>query len=103
MSELNEQIENTSENYTEDSDIMPPPEKKVVFYNDDFTTMDFVVDVLVSIFNKSPVEAERIMETVHQEGSSVVGTYTYDIAVSRTSLTRSIAKKNGFPLRVEVE
>ena len=43
------------------------------------------------------------MLTVHELGSAVVGTYTYDIAVSRTNLTRSIAKQNGFPLRVEVE
>jgi ATP-dependent Clp protease adaptor protein ClpS len=65
--------------------------------------MDFVVDVLVSIFNKSHDEAELIMQTVHQKGSAVVGIYTYDIAVSRTNLTKAIAKKNGFPLRVEIE
>lgn len=103
MSDLNNQLENDLNNILEDESIMLPPEKKVVFYNDDFTTMDFVVEVLVSIFNKSPVEAQTIMETVHKNGSAVAGTYTYDIAVSRTSLTRTIAKKNGFPLRVEVE
>ena len=65
--------------------------------------MEFVVDVLVSIFNKSHDEAEMIMQTVHEQGSSVVGTYTYDIAVSRTNLTIQIARKQGFPLRVEVE
>lgn len=103
MSELNNQFENTSNSITEDTSITPPPERNVVFYNDDFTTMEFVVDVLVSIFNKSQEEAQIIMETVHKEGSSIVGTYTYDIAVSRTGITRSIAKQNGFPLRVEVE
>ena len=65
--------------------------------------MDFVVEVLVSIFNKSQDDAQNLMTTVHKNGSAVIGTYTYDIAVSRTNLTRSIAKKNGFPLRVEVE
>ena len=80
-----------------------PPVKKVVFYNDDFTTMEFVVDVLVSIFNKSPQVAHDIMVQVHEKGHSVVGIYTYDIAVSRTRLTVQTARKNGFPLRVEVE
>lgn len=87
----------------ETTSIEVPPEKDVVFYNDDYTTMEFVVDVLMSIFNKSHDDAEQLMATVHNSGSAVIGTYTYDIAVSRTNLTRSIAKKNGFPLRVEVE
>ena len=103
MSDYSNQISQTGDGVAEDSSIMLPPERKVVFYNDDFTTMDFVVDVLVSIFNKSHSEAEELMQMVHQEGSSVVGVYTYDIAVSRTNLTLQAARKNGFPLRVEVE
>lgn len=93
----------TGSDLVERISIEVPPERDVVFYNDDFTTTDFVVDVLVSIFNKSHDDAVYLMTTVHEQGSAVVGTYTYDIAVSRTNLTRSIAKKNGFPLRVEVE
>ena len=65
--------------------------------------MEFVVDVLISIFNKSRDDAQMIMQAVHQTGSAVVGTYTYDIAVSRVNLTKNIAKANGFPLRVEIE
>lgn len=80
-----------------------PPERNVVFYNDDFTTMEFVVDVLISVFNIPRAKAEIIMQTVHTQGSAVVGTYTFDIAVSRANLVKSAAKKNGFPLRVEVE
>lgn len=91
------------ENVIEDISITPPPEKNVVFYNDDFTTMDFVVEVLLSIFNKSHEEAVTLMQTVHSSGSAIIGTYTYDIAVSRAALTKQIARKNGFPLRVEVE
>lgn len=91
------------ENVIEDISIAPPPEKNVVFYNDDFTTMDFVVEVLLSIFNKSHEEAVALMQTVHSSGSAIIGTYTYDIAVSRAALTKQIARKNGFPLRVEVE
>ena len=103
MSEFINQPLNIGNGLAETTSIEVPPEKDVVFYNDDFTTMEFVVDVLVSVFNKSPEDAEQLMITVHQAGSAVVGTYTYDVAVSRTNLTRSIAKKNGFPLRVEVE
>lgn len=87
----------------EDISIMLPPEKDVVFYNDDYTTMEFVVDVLISVFNIPRDRAEVIMQTVHAQGSAVVGTYTYDIAVSRVNITRAAAKKQGFPLRVEVE
>ena len=100
---LNNQLENNQSSFVADAGFELPPEKNVVFYNDDFTTMEFVVDVLVSIFNKSSVEAETLMRQVHENGSSVVGTYTYDIAVSRTNLTIQAARKNGFPLRVEVE
>ena len=84
-------------------EILPPPECKVLFYNDDFTTKDFVVDVLVNIFNKPHKEAEGLMETVHQTGSAVVGSYTYDIAISRTNTTKNLARRNGYPLRVEIE
>ncbi len=103
MSDFINQPLNIGSGVAETTSIEVPPEKDVVFYNDDFTTMEFVVDVLVSVFNKSHEDAEQLMITVHQAGSAVVGTYTYDVAVSRTNLTRSIAKKNGFPLRVEVE
>lgn len=87
----------------EDFSINLPPRKKVIFYNDDYTTMNFVVTILMSIFNKSHVDAVELMKTVHSSGSAVIGTYTYDIAVSRANLTKQIAKENGFPLRVEVE
>lgn len=93
----------TGSSFAEDTSIPLPPEKKVVFYNDNFTTMDFVVDILVSIFNKSHETAEQLMMQVHEEGSSIVGIYTYDIAVSRTNLAIQAARKNGYPLRVEIE
>ena len=103
MSDYNNQISQVGSSFVEDTSIILPPDRKVVFYNDDFTTMEFVVDVLVSIFNKSHDEAESLMRAVHEQGSSVVGVYTYDIAVSRTNLTIQTARKQGLPLRVEVE
>ncbi len=103
MSDTSNQSEGLGNGLAEDTSFELPPERKVVFYNDDFTTMDFVVDVLISVFNKSHDEAENIMLQVHENGSSVVGVYTYDIAISRTNLTIQLARKNNFPLRVEVE
>ena len=98
---LKENLENSG--FMEKAELMQPPEMKVVFYNDDSTTMDFVVEVLMCIFNKTKAEAEKLMMNVHENGSSVVGIYTDDIAVSLSDVAKSIARKNGFPLRVEVE
>ena len=103
MSNFGNQEQDRGNGFAEDTGFELPPDKKVVFYNDDFTTMDFVVDVLVSIFNKSRDEAEALMTAVHETGSSVVGVYTFDLALSRANLTKQIARKRGFPLRVEVE
>lgn len=80
-----------------------PPECGVVFYNDDFTTKDFVVDVLMDVFQKSEAEATELMEKVHKLGKAVVGIYTYDIAVTRANIATVRARKNGFPLKIEVE
>lgn len=104
MSDLFNREENSSIGVTEGiSDILPPSECSVIFYNDDYTTKDFVVDVLINVFNKPAPEAEDLMEKVHKTGSAVVGSYTYDIALSRTNLATQMARKNGFPLRVEIE
>ena len=104
MSDIFHQTDNGTESVVSDfSETQLPPECNVIFYNDDYTTMEFVVDVLVSVFNKPHDEASELMLYIHENGSAVIGKYTYDIAVSRTNLTRSLAKKNGFPLRVEIE
>ena len=80
-----------------------PPECCVVFYNDDYTTKDFVVQILIEIFHKNETEAVELMELVHKSGRAVVGVYTYDIAVTRASIATTRARKSGFPLKVEVE
>ena len=104
MSDIFHQTDNENENIaTDDSEVQLPPECSVIIYNDDYTTMDFVVDILVSVFNKSHEDATNLMLLIHETGSSVIGKYTYDIAVSRTKIARNLAKKNGFPLRLEIE
>ena len=95
--------QNSVPDFENEIEIELPPECSVVMYNDDYTTKDFVVEILVSIFDKGEVEANFIMETIHAEGSAVVGIYTYDIAVTKAGMATTVAKKNGFPLRVEVK
>lgn len=80
-----------------------PPDCKVCFFNDDYTTKDFVVEVLVSVFHKSEKDAVALMETVHHSGSAVIGVYTYDIAVTCAEIATKWARQEGFPLRITVE
>nr|WP_297704943.1 ATP-dependent Clp protease adaptor ClpS [uncultured Butyrivibrio sp.] len=85
------------------SKVKEPKQYNVIMINDDFTTMDFVVAVLVDIFHKDPVSAEAIMLGVHKNGQAVVGKYPYDIAVTRVNNALERAKKEGFPFRMTVE
>lgn len=80
-----------------------PSQYHVVMHNDDETTMDFVVMVLVTIFHKSENDAESLMMKVHLEGFAIVGTYYKDIAASKAGYAMAMARKNGFPLRLTVE
>lgn len=80
-----------------------PKKYKVVMYNDDFTSMEFVVFVLMNIFKKDNKEAVTIMMTVHKMGSAVVGIYSYDMAKSRVDKTLKLAQNEGFPFRLKVE
>lgn len=82
-------------------DLREPRRYKVIFYNDDFTTMDFVVKVLTTVFFKTPAEAERLMLEVHNNGSAVVGVYTCDVARSKVRKVTVMARAEGFPLRLE--
>jgi ATP-dependent Clp protease adaptor protein ClpS len=84
-------------------EIKEPNMYKVILLNDDYTTMDFVVQILVSIFHKSVSEATKIMLDVHEKGRGIVGIYTYDIAKSKISKTHALAKANNFPLKATME
>lgn len=76
---------------------------KVVFYNDDFTTMEFVIEVLMVFFHHPAEEARRLTMQVHRQGSGVAGVFTKDIAESKAARTRDAARRARYPLRVEVE
>lgn len=76
---------------------------KVFLLNDDYTTMDFVVDVLIEIFGKTYSEAVEIMLLVHKNGKGLCGIYTYEIAETKISQVRKRARENEFPLRAVME
>jgi len=80
-----------------------PEQFKVILLNDHYTTMDFVVEVLMIIFHKGIEDANRIMLDVHQKGRGVVGSYTWDIAVTKSEQVHTAAQSNGFPLKCIVE
>ncbi|MCX8063730.1 MAG: ATP-dependent Clp protease adaptor ClpS [Candidatus Hydrogenedentes bacterium] len=75
---------------------------KVLLHNDHYTTMDFVVYILQSVFNKSHDEAVRIMLKVHHEGIGVAGLYIRSIAETKVATVHKLAKDNGFPLRCSI-
>lgn len=84
------------------SEIKEPGKYNVLFHNDDFTPMDFVTVLLQHIFFKNDIEAETLMLKVHNEGKAIVGTYTYDMAMTKATEATNIARKNGFPLRITI-
>lgn len=85
------------------SDIREPKQYRVIMHNDDFTSMEFVVEILITIFHKSEVEAEQLMMMVHRSQRAAVGTYPYDIAVTKVQAALKQAREEGFPFRLTVE
>ena len=76
---------------------------KVILLNDDYTTMEFVLQVLETVFHKTPALAHRIMMQVHVEGHAVCGAYGYDLAETKVATVQNLAKRDGFPLQATLE
>ena len=76
---------------------------RVLLHNDDYTTQDFVVWVLETIFHKAPIEAFDIMMSVHRTGTGIAGVYTHDVAETKVKTTRQVAEEHEFPLLVTME
>ena len=76
---------------------------KVVLLNDDYTTMEFVVHVLSTVFQKSPAEAYQIMMLVHTTGRGVAGIYPWEVAETKADTVISLAREAGFPLKAVTE
>jgi ATP-dependent Clp protease adaptor protein ClpS len=86
-----------------DQEVTEPPMYKVMLLNDDYTTMEFVVEVLVYVFQKSSEEAMQIMLNVHRSGVGVCGIYPYEIAETKVETVETLARENGFPLKCIME
>ena len=80
-----------------------PEEYRVILLNDHYTTMEFVVKILMEIFHKSEEDAFKIMLDVHERGKGIVGHYPWDIAVTKTEQVHAIAQEHTYPLRCIVE
>lgn len=83
--------------------VKKPKHFKVIMHNDDFTTMEFVVAVLITVFNKTVEESNKIMMGIHKNGMGIAGIYPYDIAVSKMSKAMILAKNEDFPFKVTME
>jgi ATP-dependent Clp protease adaptor protein ClpS len=84
-------------------DLEEPPMYKVLLHNDDYTTMEFVVEILQRVFHKSPTEATRIMLLVHKSGVGLCGVFPAEIAETKVEVVHHLAKKHGFPLQCSME
>lgn len=80
-----------------------PPMYKVLFHNDDYTTMEFVVSVLMTVFHHGQASAYRIMMHIHTNGLGVAGVFTKEVAETKVAQTVALARKNDYPLEVTIE
>ena len=86
-----------------DQEIREPKLYRVILHNDDYTTMDFVIEVLVAVFHKPAAAATKIMLDVHKKGKGTCGVYTYDIAATKVAQVHHMARKREFPLKCSLE
>jgi Uncharacterized conserved protein len=89
--------------FTVDLDVREPRRFRVLLHNDDYTTMEFVIDILIGIFEKGVDEATAIMLAVHEKGLGICGVYTEEMAETKVAQVHDRARKAGFPLRCSME
>ena len=80
-----------------------PSMYKVLLHNDDYTTMEFVVEILMLVFKKSPEDAVRIMLNVHHKGIGICGVYTFEVSETKVNTVHTLARQYGFPLKCTME
>ena len=86
-----------------EEEVTEPPMYKVLLHNDNFTTKEFVVSILVAVFQKSLDEATRLMWKIHRTGIGVCGVYPYEVAETKVDIVTATARENGFPLQTTLE
>ena len=84
-------------------ELKEPPMFRVLLHNDDYTTMEFVVDILMNVFHKTHEEAVQIMLKVHQEGVGICGIYPFDIAQTKVNTVLRVATEHEVPLKSTLE
>lgn len=84
-------------------EVEEPKKYKVLLLNDDYSTMDFVIDVLSKVFRKTTEESTQIMLNIHNNGRDVCGVYTYEISATKVAQVKTMSKNNGFPLKAVME
>lgn len=100
MSKYQQQSDTTTKQRTGSQE---PPMYKVLIHNDDYTSMEFVVAVLMQIFDKPQPDATEIMISVHESGIGVAGVYTREISETKVEIVHQLAEQNEFPLRCSME
>jgi len=86
-----------------DLEVSEPKKYKVFLLNDDYSTMDFVIDILTKVFRKSMEQATQIMLNIHNNGKEVCGVYTHEIALTKVTQVKTQAREKGFPLKAIME
>ena len=80
-----------------------PKQYLVLLLNDDYTSMDFVINILMNVFHKTYQESEKIMIDVHRKDKGVCGVYTYEVAETKVMQVSKLAREQGFPLKATME
>ena len=96
-------VSETEESVKTKKTVVEPPLYRVLIHNDDYTAMDFVVDVLMMVFKKSEAEATHIMFNVHRKGIGICGVYAHEVAETKVETVHSLAAENGYPLKCTME
>ncbi|MEY3002615.1 MAG: hypothetical protein RLZZ428_990 [Pseudomonadota bacterium] len=86
-----------------DLQLQEPQLFRVLLHNDDYTSMDFVVDILIGIFHKTHPQAEQIMLQIHEKGKAICGVYSFEIAETKVQQVKQRAKQSEFPLLATME
>ena len=87
----------------DDLKVEEPKKCKVFLLNDDYSTMDFVIEVLVKVFRKSTEESAKIMLNIHNNGRELCGVYTHEIASTKVAQVKTMARTKGYPLKAVME
>ena len=87
----------------ERTEIGYPDRFKIIMWNDDFTPMDFVVQLLVELFDRPLTDAKAIMLDIHEEGKGIAGEYNFEIAEQKVHEGSTISRHNGYPLKITME